>query len=859
MTGKFYLCPMRKFLIALFIICFLPSLLHAQVSVIDIPVSCHAHEASLGTVLNEISDRYNIRFYYSTSIIPVDQRISIDIDNQPLSVFLDEIKTLTGISYQVTGSKIILFTDSKGGSLNNTVSLYGFVEDAISGERLIGANVFLKDHSDGTTTNEYGYYSLPVKSGEYSIICSYVGYIPVEHVVSLHEAEQYIFKLQPDLQPLQEVKVSGKTLDKISSVSSGTDEVPLKMMRTYPALFGENDPIQFIKMLPGIQSSCEASNGLYVRGSPPAQTSFLLDDAPLFNISHISGLFSSINPDAVKDIRIYKSNLPAKYGGVLASIVDIRLRDGNNQHYSLTGSIGTIASRLTLEGPIVKNKASFILSVRRSWLGQILKLLDSESSLERLYFSDVNGKINYMLNTRNRIYLSGYISKDNFVMNTGSLGWDNSMLSFRWNHIYGSRLFSNVTFTTSQYIHRINYYESEKYGITNNMQNYALKYDFSYFPLKKDQIDFGLSAAYQSILPLDINVQDNSRIVAPYHSGTLNRTIYTAYAENTYDLTSLLSVQAGARLNLIRNYSSELGETILKPEPFLSARYKIKPQLSLKGGYSRNYQFYHGESIIGMILPYDLIVFSNKSMKPQYADNFSLGYYYQEKNDRFELSVEGYYKKLYNQYNFRITQESLFGKDIDSVTVGTSLAYGLEFSLRRNIGKFTGMLSYTLSGVRKKDNGLYGSQSYNPFYDRPHNLAINLNYQISNRFSVMSSWTYMSGCPYNVPIGKYEINGTSVPMYDLESINTSRMPAYHHLDLGLQFKFGQKTHFNHSLSLCFYNAYFRRNLLYYTYRDVYNGDLSQTNSNNAQYINFDAVGFYIFQFVPAFSYEFKFE
>jgi hypothetical protein len=860
MIGKFYLCRMRQFLLFIIFFSFLPLPFYAQVSVIEIPVTVHVHESTLGDVLKDISDRYNARFFYSTSKIPVDQLISIDINNQPLYVLLDKIKTLTGIDYQVSDSKIILFAAYDSEMHKNHVSLYGFVEDSITGERLIGANIIVKDHTGGTISNAYGYYSLPLDAGEYSIICSYVGYYPVEYSIRLNEDEQHVFYLQPDLQPLEEVKVSGKVLDKISTVTLSTDEVPLIMMRTYPALLGENDPIQFLKMLPGIQSSCEASNGLYVRGSPPAQTSFLLDDAPLFNISHISGLFSSINPDAVKDIRIYKSHLPAKYGGVLASIVDIRLRDGNNQHYSVTGGIGTIASRLTIEGPIIKNKASFILSVRRSYLDQILKLLDSDPSLEQIYFYDVNGKINFTLSTRDRLYLSGYLSKDKFNMNTGGLGWNNSMLSFRWNHIYGSKLFSNVTLTGSQYVHQTNFNYTEEYSIRNTMQNYALKYDLSYYPVKKDQLDFGISANYQTILPMELDVKNNSRIIAPYYSGTLDRTIYTVYAENIYDLTSSLSFEAGVRLNLVQNYSLELGKAVLKPEPFLSTRYKLGPQLSVKGGYSRNYQFYHGENIISMIIPYDLVIFSNGSLKPQYSDNLSIGCYYNADNDQFEASLEGYYKKLYKQCNFRITEELMFGKNsIDSAATGTSEAYGLEFSLRRHIGKLTGMLSYTLSKVNKQDNGHFGSRTYNPYYDRPHNLAINLNYQLSNRISLMSTWVYMSGCPYNVPIGKYEINGISVPMFDLESINTSRMPAYHHLDIGLHFKFGSKAHYTHSLSLCFYNVYFRKNLLYYTYRDVYNGDISQIDGDNTQNINFDAIGFYIFQFVPAFSYEFKFE
>jgi outer membrane receptor protein involved in Fe transport len=434
------------------------------------------------------------------------------------------------------------------------------------------------------------------------------------------------------------------------------------------------------------------------------------------------------------------------------------------------------------------------------------------------------------------------------------------MLSFRWNHVYSSKLFSNLTLTGSKYIHHFDISNVDQYQVRTDLQNYALKYDFSYYPLEKYQIDFGLCANYQTILPMELSVKNNPQIIKPYYSGILDRSIYNVYAENIFNLTSSLAVEAGIRLNYVHNYSPELGNPVLKPEPFLMARYKISRVLSAKAGYSRNYQFFHGESLISMIIPFDLFIFTNNAIKPQYSDNLTLGCYYNADNEQFEVSLEGYYKKLYNQCRFRITEDLMIGKNNrDSAIIGTSEAYGLEFSLRRHIGKLTGLVSYTLSKVCKKDNGLYNDHIYDPYYDRPHNLAINLNYQLSRHFNLMSSWVFMSGCLYNMPIGKYEINGTSVPMYELESLHTLRMPAYHHLDVGIQYKFGSKGHYKHSLSLCFYNVYFHKNVLYYTYRDVYDGDVSKSDDGNIQTKNFDAIGLYLFQFVPAFSYEFKFD
>jgi hypothetical protein len=852
---------MKQLFVLGILCCILYWPLNAQVDISDKVVTYHAKELALGEMLKELSGKYAIQFFYSENKIPVNHRISVDVENQPLSVLLEKIKAITNINYQFEGSKVILFVSGDYTPPKNNVSLYGFVEDSVTGERLIGAYIIAKDLARGTAANAYGYYSLPLQTGEHIIRCSYVGYLPVESHVKLEEDACISFKLKSDLQPLEEIKVSGKELNNILYTRAGIDQVPIKMMRTYPALLGENDPIQFLKLLPGIQSGSEASNGLYVRGSPPSQTSFLLDDAPLFDISHVSGIFSTINQDAVKEINIYKSQLPAKYGGVLASVVDIRLRDGNNQHYSVKGGIGTIASRLTFEGPIIKNKASFIISGRRSYLDQIVKLFNQESSgAGDIYFYDLNGKINYSLNTRNRFYLSSYFSKDNVMVNKEGTEWANSMGSFRWNHIYSSKLFSNLTITGSKYIQKFENNEVDHYTVKTNMQNYALKYDFSYFPSEKCQLDFGLNTNYQAILPIEIIVNDNSRIIAPYYSGISDRSIYNVYAESILNLTSRLAIESGIRLNYVFYYAKNSEKHNLKPEPFFTARYKISSLVSVKTGISRNYQFYHGASIISMILPFDRVIFSNDVLKPQYSNNFSLGCFYNAVNDNFEFSCEGYYKKLYNQCRFKITDDLIYGKNYDDMAIiGHSEAYGIELSLRRNVGRLNGLLSYTLAKVRKKEDGINGNQTYDPYYDRTHNLAINLNYQLSKHINLVSAWVFMSGCPYNMPVGKYEINGSSVPMYEIESLKISHMPSYHHLDIGMQFKFGSKNRLKHSFSLYFYNVYFRKNMLYYTYRNVYDGNPTTIVSDNTQSKSFNTVGFYLFQFVPAFSYEFKFD
>jgi hypothetical protein len=852
---------MRRILVLFLLCCSLNWPLSAQLSLLDIKITYNASELPFENVLKDISNKYNIQFFYSSSKIPVNQLISINIENQNLAVFLNKIQLLTSVNYLVSGTKIILFTDNDNYPRKKNYSFYGFVEDSLNGEKLIGANIIVKNHTRGAVSNVYGYYSLNLSEGEYTIQCSSVGYETVESQIKLGESVLLNFKLKQELQMLKEIKVSGLGLDKISSISSSCDEVPVKMIQNYPALLGENDPIQFLKMLPGIQSSSEVSNGLYVRGSPPSQTTFLLDDAPLYNISHISALFSSINPDAIKDLKIYKSHFPAKYGGVLGSVIDLRLRDGNNQNFSVTGGIGTIAGRLTVEGPIIKNKASFIVSARRSYIDKIIGLFSNSNSseIDKLYFFDLNCKINYTLNTRNRIFLSGYLSEDDVKSNSEGTDWENMMVSFRWNHVYSSKLFSNLTLTGSRYLHEFAAINPSLYTTRTNLRNYTLKYDFSYYPKEKVQIDFGLGSNYQIILPLRINVIDSSTIISPFDLGVSERSTYNAYVESAIDLTSNLAIETGTRLNYILNYSNDLGKSKLYSEPFFMARYIITRLFSVKAGYSRNWQFHHSKTMFSLLLPFERVVFSNNVIKPQFSDNYTMGLYYRSPNNQFEISLETYYKKLYNQCRLSMTSDFLYWQMFeDSVITGKSKAYGIEFSLRRNIGKFTGMINYTFSKVLKKDNGLFNNQIYEPYYDRPHNLTIYLNYKFSERFNIMASWVLMSGYLYNMPIGKYEINGISIPMYDSESLNILRMPAYHHLDLGLQYKFKSKGRYKHSICLSLYNVYFHENLLYYTYRDVYNEDLSISEPGNYQNKKFNTVGYYIFQFVPAFSYEFKF-
>ncbi len=860
--GKCYICFMLRIITLFTILNFLIIPVEAQENKLPDKLSFKADKVAFEEVLQQLTRMYSLQFYYSPNKIPLKKLVTVDAVSVPIKEFLSALCQQVKIGYIIENDKIVLVPDEQE-KQDDLRTVSGFVSDSITGERLISATIVFQELMKGTVTNSYGYYSYTLPKTVSKLRCSYMGYVTSEKNLDLKENRQVNIQLKTSSISIQEVKLYARINDKVSSIMIGQDDVPLDMMRNTPSLLGETDVLQFLKMIPGVLSANEASNGLFVRGCTPRQSAFVLDDAPLFNLYHISGWFSTINPDAIKNVKVYKSHLPAKTGDALSSVVDLRLRDGNNQKFAVTGGIGTITSRLTFEGPIVRDKASFIISGRRSYLDQLIKLFGKEKdiNISKAYFYDLNAKLNYTINQNNKLYLSGYRSQD-FLNETDGTSWGNKLLSFRWNHVFSAKLFSNFTLTGSNYKHQFDGTDINNfsYEFTTRIRDYYCKLDFTYYSRDNHKINFGLNSNYQDLMPI-LYKSGNPDIGTLLSSATLQkRMIHTLYAGSEYEINEKLGIGASIRLSLLHNLSAGNQNTLLKPQPSLMLRYQLTSLSSIKAGYSRNYQFNHGASVFDILIPFERYLFTDAMLKPQYADHFSAGYFKRFGNSGIELSIEPYYSSMKEQYRFQYGNEIFLGKDYQSLAInGTGKAYGIEYSLRKLSGRFTGILNYTLAKVdRKEENGSQTS-TFSPYYDRRHNLSVSGAFDLSKKVCLSASWIFMSGNPYNLPVAKYEIRGTTVPLFEPGQMYTHRMPSYHRLDIGVQIKFAARKHFQHCLNFSIYNVYAHRNDIYYTYRDVLDGDVNKLPDRSVyNQKKFNMVSYYLFQFVPAFSYEFKF-
>lgn len=834
----------------------------AQENNLSDKVSFKADKIPLELVLQQLARQYSLHFFYSPNKIPLKKLVTIEAVSMPFPEFMRLLCGQSEIGYSIENEKIILFPNETD-KYNELFTIFGYATDSLTGERLIGATIFFPDLAKGVATNDYGYYSFTLPKGNFRMRCSYIGYMTLEKSFVVKENEQFNIPLPAMKIPIREIKLTAKAMEKISSIQVGQDEVPLSIMRNTPSLLGENDVIQFLKMMPGIVSANEASNGLFIRGSTPQQSSFALDDAPLFNLYHISGWFSTINPDALKDVKIYKNQLPVKEGGALSSLIDFRLRDGNNQKFTVTGGVGTITSRLTFEGPIVRDKASFIISGRRSYFDMLIKLfgMQKDIGISEAYFYDLNAKLNYTINQKNKLYLSGYRSQD-LLYGTNGTSWGNKLLSFRWNHVVSGKLFSNFMVTGSNYKHQFQGSDIDNfsYEFTTRIRDYNCKLDFTYYSRMNHKINFGLNTNYQDLLPI-LYKSGNPDIDSTLRFTPLQkRLIYTFYTEGEFEINEHLGIQGGIRLALLHNLSEINPELLLRPQPSLILRYKLTDFTSVKVGYSRNDQFNHGASVFGELIPFERYLFTDAVLKPQYANHFSTGYFHKFGSSGIELSIEAYYSSMKDQYRFQYGTEIFIGRDYQSLAIpGTVKAYGIEYSLRKIAGRFTGFLNYTLAKVDRKEEIAGQIRTFNPYYDRRHNLSLSSSFDVSKKVCLSASWVFMSGNPYSLPIAKYEIRGTTIPLFDPSQTYTRRMPPYHHLDVGVQIKFAAHKHYQHRLNFSIYNVYAQRNDIFYSYRNVLDGDVNK-DVNNPVYSQkkFDMVSYYLFQFLPAFSYEFKF-
>jgi hypothetical protein len=712
----------------------------------------------------------------------------------------------------------------------------GYIKDANDGEMLIGAVVYIEELKTGTSSNAYGFYSMSLPSGHYTITYSYIGYEKQKKTFELKSDVSLNIDLIQEQKTLGEVIVKGERVDaNVKNAEMSVARLDVLTIKKIPALMGEVDLIKVIQLLPGVQPTSEGTSGFSVRGGGNDQNLVILDEATVYNASHLMGFFSVFNNDAIRDVKLYKGDIPANYGGRLSSVLDVRMKEGNNKKISVTGGIGLISSRITVEGPIVNEKTSFLISGRRSY-ADLFFALSRDSGLRNstMYFYDLNLKLNHQLNENNRFYLSAYLGRDKFGQKgVSDFGFGNQTLTLRWNHLFSKKLFSNLSAIRAKYDYALSSdAASANYVWNSELLDYTLKMDFTYFPNPNNEIKFGVTTIYHDIKPYDAWMEnEDSKITIPFSKNYALE--YALYISNEQKAGDKLTLKYGLRYSIFQNMgkttlykfdseyevsdtlyydSGEIFHTYNGFEPRFGLNYLVNEISSVKASYTRTIQYMQLASNSNGGMPLDVWFPASPNLKPQKADQFSIGYFRNFRDNIIETSVEVYYKQLYDVIDFKDHAELLMNPRMEGeIRTGNAQAYGTEFLVRKNKGKFTGWISYTLSKATREIPEINYGKKYNSPYDKPHTINVVLNYQLSKRSQFSASWIYATGAPLTAPVGSFEYGNTINKIY--ADRNGYRLRDYHRLDLSYTLAGKEKTGraWQGEWNFSIYNAYGRHN------------------------------------------------
>jgi hypothetical protein len=747
-------------------------------------------------------------------------------------------------------------------------TLSGHVKDASSGEELIGATIYIEELKSGGVTNVYGFYSITIPEGNYNIRYSYIGYESEKEAIKLNTNLTRNIELRSQDATLGEVVIKADAdNENIRSTDMGIVKMNIKEIKKIPVLFGEQDIIKILTLMPGVSSGGEGKGGFYVRGGNTDQNLILLDEAPVYNASHLLGFFSVFNSDAIKDMKLYKAGIPAQFGGRLSSVLDVHMKDGNQKKFSVSGGLGLISSRLTVEGPIVKDKGSFIVSGRRTYADILYGLMDPDFRGMDLFFYDLNAKANYKIGERDRIFISGYFGQDKLGTENFGFNWGNQTGTLRWNHLFSSRLFSNTSFIYSTYNYQIRINQSDtEFKITSGIEDYHVKQDFTYFANTNNTLKFGLDVVHHTFKPGELlsegELSINNIIIEKkyaFESGV--------YVANEQKLGVRFMINYGVRLSMfneigpgsvfqydqdgeiISEQTYEKGDmisTYVVPEPRLSMSYMLNEKSSLKASYQRNAQYIHLLSASTSDNPTDVWVPSSSLIKPEKASQYSVGYFRNFLDNTFETSIEVYYKDMTDLVDYKDGTNVLLNEHVEADLVfGIGRSYGLEILIKKRLGSFTGWVGYTLSKTENKFDAINDGSWFSARQDRTHDISVVGMYDINEKISVSATWLYYTGDAVTMPSGQYLIDGNIVPLFTER--NGYRMPDYHRLDIGLTLKGKETKKFKSSWNFSVYNAYAREN--------AYSISFQESESNPG---TMESIQFSLFSIVPSVTWNFKF-
>ncbi|MBG6111438.1 hypothetical protein IWX84_002324 [Flavobacterium sp. CG_9.10] len=783
----------------------------------------------------------------------------------------------------------ILLLSSLTSFSQDKFTISGTIMDANSNETLIGVNIVIPQLKTGVTTNEYGFYSLTIPKGEYTVQISYLGYQTIEENINVNQNTKHNYNLASNETVLKEVIITdNKTKTDIRKPEMSVNKLSISAIKKMPVVLGEVDVLKSLLLLPGVTNAGEGASGFNVRGGGADQNLILLDEATIFNSSHVFGFFSVFNPDAIKDLKLYKGGIPARYGGRASSVLDIYQKDGSSKGFHVNGGIGLISSRILVEGPLVKDKGSFLIGGRSSYAHLFLKLSEEQKN-NSAYFYDLNTKLSYKLNPNNNLYLSGYFGRDVFSLNKSFTNiYGNTTVNLRWNHLYSEKLFSNLSLIYSDYYYGLDL-DFVGFKWDSGIKNYNIKYDFKNYISDKFKLNYGVNGIYYEFNPGTIKPSDaNSGI----NFDQLDKKYAfepALYINADHEISDKISISYGLRYSLfyrlgqstVNIYENDNPVTfnpdlqiyqkatpigtkfyeknkVMKSfnnlEPRFSFAYQINDEQSVKASYNRMVQYLQLISNTSSPTPLDVWTPSDAFIKPQIADQVALGYFKNFKDGMYSLEVETYYKKVKNRLDYIDGANLIANKAIEQVILNGQLrSYGLELMLRKNEGKFNGWISYTLSkseqqtpGRTPVETGINNGAWYNSVYDKLHNIAITSSYKLNEKWSFGANFALQTGQPVTYPNGQYEYLGIIVPSYGLR--NENRLPAYHHLDIAatLTPRKNMDRNWKGEWVFSIYNLYNRKNAASINFRQ------------NTDTGNNEAVKTSIFGIVPAISYNFKF-
>lgn len=829
-------------------------------------ISIDCNNKPLDEVLNEIEQKSNIHFSFSNEKVLASQRVSIRANNESVHFVMEEICKQLNLEFVVVEKQVILkpkkidtdnpspvneATQAQQNNPKNKFTISGYITDLATNELLIGSTVYIKELNAGTATNTYGFYSITLPENEYTLEVSFLGYEKTSIKIQLNGDKRINTTLSPIFTQLKSVEiVQDEQFEELQTSQMGMENIKQQDIKKLPVFMGEADVIKSLQTMPGIKSYGDGSAYFYVRGGEKDQNLILIDEAPIYNPSHLFGFFTSFSSDAIKDIEVYKTDIPVSKESGLSSLIDIKTKDGNMNHFAMNGGISPIASRISIEGPLKKEKSSYFISSRRSNIEWFL--LSQDRAAYDIYFYDFSTKLNFRFNDRSRLFVTFYSGKDYFgSINTDAgksgISWGNNAITTRWNQLITEKTFSNTIIYASKYYYY--FYVGKNNYWNETISNLSLKSDFTTYLTPKNTLRYGINLKGHYFDPGNIYLDEESKI---YYDSLpqipkSHARLVALYLSNEQKIGDRFSMRYGMRVSLWQNIgptkyylfdeNHDVNDTIpitdrsiynayFNPEPRISLSYLVDSASSVKASYERTAQYL--QLLSNTNSPFtslDVWVPSGPNIKPQTADQLALGYYRTFKKLAVDVSIEAYYKYMYNQIDYEDHASLLLNPLLEGeLRFGNAWSYGLEFLFSKTYGQFTGTIAYTLSKTERQINGINNNNPYSPYYDRPNDVSIMLNYQTKKRWTFSTCFYYATGSSVTTPTSYYYYYGAQVPIYAEK--NNERLPDYHRLDISASFRLNKNTDkkFQHNLTFSIYNVYNRKNPFTATFNKIEDED-----------------------------------